>query len=153
MERCHVHSSHFVGCINSSGLLLYHLKVSLFKDPKKKFDYINANEIRWYKRVFFFIGLTIACAINMYGYGRFTELDLMFFVRLFLSIAFATLISYVATLILQYYYPTKLNFKLRKLRYSPRINPKNGHKMRLLSEDEIFFLLTMMCGWMNRQAM
>ncbi len=25
---------------------------------------------------------------------------------------------------------------MRKLRYSPRINPKNGHKMRLLSEDE-----------------
>src|SRR5258706_2132069 len=131
----------FIAVILSAALtvlvyLLYHLKVSLFKDPKKKFDYINANEIRWYKRVFFFIGLTIACAINMYGYGRFTELDLMFFVRLFLSIAFATLISYVATLILQYYYPTKLNFKLRKLRYSPRINPKNGHKMRLLSEDE-----------------
>ncbi len=116
--------------------LLYHLRVSLLKEPKEKFDYINANEILWYKRVFFFIGLTLACAINMYGYGRFTELGLMFFVRLFLSIAFATLISYVAALILQYYYPTKLNFKLRKLRYSPRINPKNGRRMRLLSEDE-----------------
>ncbi len=62
------------------------------------------------------------------------------------GIACATLIGYVAALILQFYYPTKLNFKLRKLRYTPRINQKNGHKMRLLSEDEEDVHLNLVCG-------
>ena len=116
--------------------LVYRLRVSYFKDPKSKHDFILTQEIRWYKRVFFFLGATAACTINLYGYEKFTEMGLWFFVRLFFSIAVATLISYVAALILEFYYPTKLNFKLRKLRYTPRINPKNGRKMRLLSEDE-----------------
>ncbi|GHN02776.1 hypothetical protein WSM22_42650 [Cytophagales bacterium WSM2-2] len=115
---------------------LYKLRVSLFKEPKEKYDYINATEIRWFKRVYFFFGLAAACAVNLYGYEQFTEIGLPFFVRLFFSFACATLISYVAALILEYYYPTKLNLKLRKLRYTPRINPKTGRKMRMLSEDE-----------------
>lgn len=116
--------------------LVYKLRVSLFKDPKEKYDYMNLNEIRWFKRVFLFIGIAAACAVNLYGMEKFTTLGLWFFVRVFFSIASATLITYVASLILEFYYPTKLNFKLRKLRYTPRINAKNGHRMRLLSEDE-----------------
>ncbi len=116
--------------------LLYKLRVSYFKEPKERYDFINLNEIRWFKRVYLFFGLAAACAVNLYGMDKFTTLGLWFFVRIFFGIACATLISYVAALILEFYYPTKLSFKLRKLRYSPRINPKNGHKMRLLSEDE-----------------
>ncbi len=116
--------------------LLYKLRVSLLKDPKEKYDFINLNEIRWFKRVYFFLGISAACAINLYGMDKFTTMGLWFLVRVFISIACATLIGYVAALILEFYYPTKLNFKLRKLRYSPRINPVNSHRMRLLSEDE-----------------
>lgn len=114
----------------------YRLRVSMLKEPKATYDFINVNEIKWYKRVFFFFGLAAAFSVNLYGMDKFTTLGLWFFVRLFFSIAAATLITYVASLILEFYYPTKLNFKLRKLRYTPRINPKNGKKMRLLSEDE-----------------
>jgi hypothetical protein len=116
--------------------LVYKLRVSLFKDPKEKYDYINLNEIKWFQRVFLFIGIAAACAVNLYGMEKFTTLGLWFFVRVFFSIASATLITYVASLILEFYYPTKLNFKLRKLRYTPRVNLKNGNRMRLLSEDE-----------------
>src|SRR6478609_4802240 len=116
--------------------LFYKLKLSGIKDAKEKYDFINLNEINWLKRVYFFFGLAAACAVNLYGIEKFTTLGLWFFVRIFFGIALATLVGYVASLILQFYYPTKLNFKLRKLRYDPRINPKNGHKMRLLSEDE-----------------
>jgi hypothetical protein len=115
---------------------LYKLRVSSINDPKEKYDFINLNEIRWFKRVYFFFSLSAACAVNLYGMDKFTTLGLWFFVRVFFGIASATLVGYVAALILEFYYPTKLNFKLRKLRYSSRINSKNGHKMRLLSEDE-----------------
>src|SRR5260221_11237097 len=116
--------------------VLYKMRVSFFKDPKERYDFINLHEIRSFKRVFFFFGLAAACAVNLYGMDKFNTLGLWFFVRIFFGIAAATLIVYVAVLILEFYYPSKLSFKLRKLRYTPRINPKNGHSMRQLSEDE-----------------
>ncbi|MEO1099288.1 MAG: hypothetical protein AAFX57_16270, partial [Bacteroidota bacterium] len=54
----------------------------------------------------------------------------------FISVAGGTLVGYIGSLILQYYYPTKLDRKLKKWRYTPRINPQSGNKMRLLREDE-----------------
>lgn len=116
--------------------LIYKAKVSGIKELKDKYDYINANEIKWYRWVFIFVGLSAACLINLYGQDKFFDLGVWFFVRFFFSIAGATLIAYVASLILQFYYPTVLNVKLRRLRYMPRVNPKTGKKMRLLSEDE-----------------
>jgi hypothetical protein len=116
--------------------LVYKAKVSAIKELKDKYDYINLNEIKWYRWVFIFVGLSVACLINLYGQDKFFDLGVWFFVRFFFSIAGATLIAYVAALILQFYYPTILNVKLRKLRYTPRVNPKTGKKMRLLSEDE-----------------
>ena len=59
-----------------------------------------------------------------------------FYVRLFMSFAGGTLVGYVAFLILEYYYPTRLDKRLKKWRYMPRVNPKTGNKMRLLAEHE-----------------
>src|SRR6266705_1258931 len=100
--------------------LVYKLRLSFFKEPKQRYDFINLNEIRWFKRVYFFFGLAAACAVNLYGMDKFTTLGLWFFVRVFFGIATATLIGYVAALILEFYYPTKRNFKRRKLRYNAR---------------------------------
>ena len=38
--------------------------------------------------------------------------------------------------IFTYYYPGKIRARLDTLRYTPRINPKTGNKMKLLSEEE-----------------
>jgi hypothetical protein len=116
--------------------LIYKMMVSAKTDAKEKYDYINTHEIKWMKGVFILFGISIAFAINLYGSERYSGLGLWFFVRIFISICAATLVAYVASLVLDYYYPTRINYKLRKLRYSPRINPKTGSKMRLLSEDE-----------------
>lgn len=115
--------------------LVYQLKVSLIRTYKEKHDYINGTEIKWMKWVFVFLGLAVASVINMYGRDEIGGPGLAFFVRLFFSLAGATLIIYVASLILDYYYPTRVSMKLRKLRYTPRIS-KAGNKMKLLSEDE-----------------
>ena len=114
--------------------LVYNLRASMISDYKEKYDFINANEIKWYKIVFGCLGVGAGLLINLYSAG--TEIGTWFFVLLFISVSGITLVSYVAALILDYYYPTKLNRKLRKWRYTPRINPKTGNKMRLLSEDE-----------------
>ncbi len=114
--------------------LVYNLRVSIISDYKEKYDFINLNEIKWYKWVFLSIGLGLGLLINLYSAGK--EVGTWFYVLMFISFSGVTLVGYVASLILDYYYPTKLNKKLKKWRYLPRTNPKTGNKMRLLSEDE-----------------
>lgn len=116
--------------------LVYHARVAAIKDYKEKHDFINLNEIKWYKYVFFCFGISVAMIVNLYAQGRVHEVGVWFFVRFFIGAAAATLVAYVAALVLEYYYPTRLNVKLRKWRYTPRINPATGNKMRLLREDE-----------------
>ncbi|MFZ5970498.1 MAG: hypothetical protein ACOYXA_02805 [Bacteroidota bacterium] len=116
--------------------LIHQLRVASIRDFKEKHDFINANEIKWYKYTFYCFGLGVAMFINLYAAGKVGDIGVWFFVRIFISLAGATLVAYVATLVLDYYYPTQLNKKLRKWRYMPRVNPATGNKMRLLSEDE-----------------
>ena len=135
------HNTMFIGMIVmiAVGIIIYlsyQLRQSTINDPKDKHDFINMNEIRWYKYTFFAFGVAFAMWVNTYGQDTIDEFGVAFFVRIFFAIAAATLIAYVASLILDYYYPTRVNAKLRKWRYTPRINPKNGNKMRILTEDE-----------------
>ncbi|RAV97858.1 hypothetical protein DQQ10_26660 [Pseudochryseolinea flava] len=115
--------------------LLHKLRVTTIQDYKAKYDYINQYEIKTYKRVFLCFAIAAAMVINLYGMSKLKTVEVWFFVRLFMSIAGGTLIAYVAALVLDYYYPTVLNKKLRKWRYLSRPS-KAGGKMRLLSEDE-----------------
>lgn len=123
--------------VMSIAIFIYHqLRISMISDFKEKYDYIRKNEIRTYKICFICIAIAVAMLINTYGKGSLTFDPVWFFVRLFISLAGGTLVGYIAALVLQYYYPTKLSKKLRKWRYTPRINPETGRRMRLLSEDE-----------------
>jgi hypothetical protein len=115
--------------------LVYNFRVSVIKSLKDRHDFINANEIKWYKRIFGLVGIAVAFSINLYGEEKIGGLGVTFLVRLFFSIAGATLVGYIAALVLNYYYPTPLNTKLRRLRYTPRTS-STGNKMKLLSEDE-----------------
>ncbi len=118
--------------------LLHNFKVATIRDFKAKYDYINKQEVRWYKMAFIMVGVGLGFFINLYGSGNsnLNTIGVWFFVRMFFGFAGATLVAYVARLILEYYYPTKLNGKLKKWRYMPRVNPKTGNRMRLLSEEE-----------------
>ena len=60
--------------------LIYNLKASLIKDFKEKYDFMNANEIKWYKWVFFAFGIGVALLINLYGKGKVTDMGAWFFV-------------------------------------------------------------------------
>jgi hypothetical protein len=116
--------------------ILYKVRLAAITDYKGKHDFINLNEIKWYKIVFVVLGVGVGMIVNIYAAGRVHEVGTWFFVRLFIGIAAATMVSYIAALVLEYYYPTRLNAKLRKWRYMPRINAATGNKMRLLREDE-----------------
>lgn len=115
--------------------LVHNLRISTISDYKSKYNYINQNEIKIYKKVFLCLGIATMLLINLYGMGKLVNLGVWFFVRLFISIAGGTLVAYVAFLILEYYYPTILNRKLKKWRFMPRVG-KSGNKLRLLGEEE-----------------
>ncbi|MBX2963005.1 MAG: hypothetical protein KF687_10875 [Cyclobacteriaceae bacterium] len=116
--------------------LLHNLKVASIKELHRKYDYLNKHEIKYYKLVFYCFGAALAFGINTYGIADVSEMGIWFVVRLFMGLAGATLVGYVAFLVLEYYYPSKLDKKLKRWRYAPRYNPKTGNKMRLLSEEE-----------------
>ena len=113
----------------------HHIRISMIRDYKGRYDYINSSEIKNYKKVFLCLGIAVMLTINLYGMGKLLSLGVWFFVRLFISVAGGTLVTYVAFLVLDYYYPTIVNKKLRKWRYMPRIG-KSGNKLRLLGEEE-----------------
>jgi len=115
--------------------LAHHAKISMISQYKARYDYINSKEIRNYKRVFLCLGFATMMAINLYGMGKLATMGIWFYVRLFISVAGGTLVTYVAFLILEYYYPTILHKKLHKWRYMPRVG-KAGNKLRLLGEEE-----------------
>lgn len=135
------HSAMLIGAILMfvSGVVFYfaHLiKISSVKSYKDKYDYISRREIKNLEIIFVLFALSIAMLINRYGMDKIEEMGVWFFVRLFISIAGGTLVGYIAFLILEYYYPSRVDKKLKKWRYMPRINPKTGNKMRLLAEHE-----------------
>lgn len=123
----------------AGGIILYifhHIRVGALKTPKDKYDYISRREIKNLEIVFILFAVAVAMLINRYGMDKLDEMGVWFYVRLFMSFAGGTLVGYVAFLILEYYYPTRLDKRLKKWRYMPRINPKTGNKMRLLAEHE-----------------
>lgn len=116
--------------------LIYKLKVSLRTDFKDKHDFINQNEVAWYKWAMYFLAASLAFLVNLYGERSLTEINFSFYVRIFFGVSAGVIVGYVSNLILENYWPTQVNRKLRKWRYMPRVNPKTGNKMRLLAEDE-----------------
>ena len=124
----------FVGGI--AWYVIHLVRIAAIKTPKDKYDYISRREIKNLEIVFIFFAIGAAMLINRYGMDKLDEMGVWFYVRLFMSFAGGTLVGYVAFLILEYYYPSKLDRKLKKWRFMPRINPKTGNKMRLLAEHE-----------------
>jgi hypothetical protein len=123
----------------ATGVLIYifhHVRISSIQGYREKYDYINRREIRNYELVFIFFALGTAMVINRYGMDKLGEVEVWFFVRLFMSVAGGILVGYVAYLVLEYYYTKPLHKKLVKWRFMPRVNPKTGNKMRLLAEHE-----------------
>ena len=117
-------------------IFVYHkVKSSSFKDHKDQYDYLKLKEIKMYFYTFLAIGISIAMFLNTYNDETVGLSIVWFFVRFWIAGAIGTLFAYVNYLILKYYYPLKLEKKLVKLRYLPRIS-KAGNEMKLLSEEE-----------------
>jgi len=117
-------------------IFIYHkVKVSSFKDYKEQYDYLKLREIKMYFYSVLAFSTSLAMFLNTYNDESIGLSIVWFFVRFWIAGSIGTLLGYVIYLILVYYYPLKLEKKLVRLRYLPRIS-KTGNEMNLLSEDE-----------------
>lgn len=113
--------------------LFYVLKLNTIKEFKDRYDFINRSEINtlWYVSVGLIVG------IGIFSNTLATEGGLLWFsVRIFITIMLGLIVGVVVSNILKFYYPFYIEKRLKKLRYTPRVNPKTGNKMKLLSEEE-----------------
>ena len=118
------------------GLLVvvgYIVRLSTVPDNKDKYDFINRNEVKvlWYASLILILG---ACA---YFNSNIVELTLIItFVRVFLTAMMGMIAALIIQNLLKFYYPFFIEKRLKVLRYKPRISPKTGKPMKLLSEEE-----------------
>jgi len=126
------------GCLALAVIIYiaYRFKVASLKTYKEKYDYISKNE----SSRLFMVQLAFAAAllffINYLEWETVARDYVWFIIRMAVAIAIAFLHAYVAKLLLKFFWPSQTYKKLRRLRYTPRINPETGNKMKLLSEDE-----------------
>ncbi|MBK6266482.1 hypothetical protein JKA74_15665 [Marivirga sp. S37H4] len=114
-------------------VLLYYMRLATLKDFKQKYDYINKHEIDtlWRSTVILLIGAIVW--IN----ALFGETELLWLsVKVFVSAMLGLIIGVIIQNILRFYYPFHIEKRLKKLRYTPRISPKTGKPMKLLTEEE-----------------
>lgn len=116
--------------------ILFKVKYASLKTYKEKFDLASQKQTKMLFRTHAFIGLGIFLFANVASPETMEKETTWFFIRLFVGFCMGFLYGYVAQLILKFYYPGRLEKKLKKLRYTPRVNPENGRKMKLLSEAE-----------------
>lgn len=116
--------------------IIYHIRYMVAGSLKTKFDIASQSEIKTYLRANYVLAIGIFFLLNTVYDETVALSPIWFFIRAFVSLCIGTLHTYIAYLIFKYYYPGPLDKKLKRLRYTPRINPSNGNKMKLLSEDE-----------------
>lgn len=114
--------------------VLWHLvKLATTSDPKTKYDYISRNEIKllWIASIILIVG----CCF--YANANIVELNaILIFVRVFTTVSMGLIAALIVQNLLKFYYPFYIEKRLKVLRYKPRISPKTGRAMKLLSEEE-----------------
>ena len=112
---------------------VHFLKLAMTKDSKVRYDYISENEISalWTSTVLLLIGSGILANSFITEIGVF-----WFIIRGFVTLVIGFLIGVIASNMLKFYYPFNLEKRLKRLRFKPRISPKTGKPMKLMSEDE-----------------
>ncbi len=109
------------------------IRLATINDAKVKYDFINRSEIRtlWAASIILIIGCCFFANSNI------KELSALWvFVYLFITVSMGMIVGLVFQNLLKFYYPFYIEKRLKALRYSPRISPKTGKPMKLLSEDE-----------------
>jgi len=123
----------FMAALSVLMLLGYILKLAATSDAKTKYDYINRNEIN----ALWIFSILLIAGVGFIANAFIGETSmLILIVRIFTTISMGLIIGVIIQNLLKFYYPFYIEKRLKKLRYKPRISPKTGKPMKLLSEEE-----------------
>ena len=76
--------------------VFYHLlKLLTLSDPKKKYDYINLNEIRILWLASLFLDVAVICYLNTIAHQTVSLIYIWFGVRLFVTVYFGLIIGFI----------------------------------------------------------
>src|SRR6186713_3613463 len=124
----------FVAWAVSILIVMYHVvRLATMSDAKQKYDYINKSEIKtlWIATIVLVVGCCFFANSTID-----TLSTLWVFVRGFTTFAMGMIVALIIQNLLKFYYPFFIEKRLKVLRYKPRISPKTGKAMKLLSEEE-----------------
>lgn len=116
--------------------VFYKIKLAKTKALKEKYDLVSKREYGYLLSAHVAVAAAIFFICNTYAADGLTHSFMWFWIRLFIALCIGVLYGYVALLMLKFYYPTKQAKRLKNYRYQPRVNPKTGNTMKLLSEEE-----------------
>jgi hypothetical protein len=114
-------------------VLGYFVRLATTSDSKSRYDFINKNEINllWIASIILVVGA------GFYFNSNVTVLSILWvFVRIFVTSMMGMIVALIVQNLLKFYYPFFIEKRLKVLRYKPRISPKTGKPMKLLSEEE-----------------
>ncbi|HZY80517.1 MAG TPA: hypothetical protein VFE50_13410 [Cyclobacteriaceae bacterium] len=118
------------------GLLVvlgYLVRLVTISESKDKYDFINRYEIRvlWVASIILIVGACFFVNSNIIQLS-----NLWIFVYVFTTISMGMIVALIVQNLLKFYYPFFIEKRLKVLRYRPRVSPKTGKNMTLLSEEE-----------------
>ena len=115
--------------------ILYHLLLLSMGTPKKKYDFVCLNEIRFTQLSVLILSFGALVLLNNYVVA-FLHIWLWLLADVAITLVLFGVISVFSSSYFRYYHPFRVEKKLKRLRYDePRTSP-NGRRMRLLGEDE-----------------
>ena len=117
-----------------TGIFIFYMgSLVLATSYKKRYDTISMHEISylWRASLCLLIGSVLYVATTASSSSWLSLLC----VRIFSPAILALIIGYALHYVLKFHYPFYIEFRLKKLRYRPRISP-DGRKMKLLGEEE-----------------
>jgi hypothetical protein len=111
------------------------IRLATMSDAKTKYDFINKSEIMtlWVASI---ILITGCCFFANSAVTAESGTVIWIFVRAFTTISMGMIVALIVQNLLKFYYPFFIEKRLRALRYKPRVSPKTGKAMKLLSEEE-----------------
>lgn len=114
-------------------VLFHFVKLATTKDFKARYDNINETEIStlWIGTILALAGFSLLANAFLGEIGLF-----WFIIRWFVTVSIAFILGVVANNMFKFYYPFYVEKRLRQLRYKPRLSPKSGKPMKLLTEEE-----------------
>ncbi len=116
-------------------LFLFTIVEKIIKsEPKEKYDYINNSQKRLYMWTadLLVVAFCVYMTATVLG-GKF--IWVYYTAQVGVAVIFSGMLIFALKFTFQFYYPTMVEKRLKKLRYQPRYD-SSGNEMTLLSEDE-----------------